>query len=343
MPAEPNYKKRVSIVCTCYKGEEYIEAFLKNVEEQTIFSEIEILLDHNEPTEKEIELVSEFIERYPDSMNHRVVFPVNMPGASINRCIRDAHGKYLTTWSVDDQRTPDALERMCETLDKNPWVGFTYGDFLMVNGFMKKEGDLHTTPEFETVLFREGVATGPFIFWRSDLTEKAGYWDEQFYSGSDYDFLARLARWTIGKKTSGVLGYFLNIGEGSSTGGSHVRRNIQPIERTAIEMRYGLYNKTIQLKGYPYVQAARKYQTDKMCVNGQWQSVEKYVPNYRKMLGERKTLQKAFEKEYRCWLLKHYCNVPNRTRDGMKWCLTKMGLLENVKELKRTLGGVFDN
>jgi len=60
---------KISTITSCFKGEKYLESFLKNVSEQTILDKIEIVLVHNEPTEKEIELVKNFQEKYPGVIN----------------------------------------------------------------------------------------------------------------------------------------------------------------------------------------------------------------------------------------------------------------------------------
>jgi len=330
-----DYLKKVSIICSCYKGGKYLEAFFENVEQQTIFSQIELIIDHNEPSTKELELVSDFRKRHPDSIIHRIVRPVISTPASFNRCIRSARSEYLTTWSVDDHRVPDALQRMCETLDRNPKVGFTYGDFLEVKGLRKRNGKIVRTPEFDPILFKEGMPAGPFLFWRSNLTQKVGFWDEQLFSGSDYDFLVRLAFQSVGKKTPGLLGFFLKIGEGSSGGAKHLEEDIQQKDRTVIELRYCCYHKTISNNGFRYVRNTKRYRLDHLLIDGQWHSLERYVPDYREIMKIRLREKLEFDKKYRRWLLM-YC-FPEAgfrlLRNNAKLLLKKLHLLESAKKL----------
>jgi len=77
---------------------------------------------------------------------------------------------------------------------------------------------------------------GPFFMFRKTAIEKAGVFDEQLVSGADFDLALRLAFNGKGLHIPEILGYYLNEGMGAST-----RPNSkQPLERTVIELRYGL-------------------------------------------------------------------------------------------------------
>ena len=39
----------VSTITPCYKGKAYLKDFLKDLPNQTMFEEIEVVLDHNDP------------------------------------------------------------------------------------------------------------------------------------------------------------------------------------------------------------------------------------------------------------------------------------------------------
>jgi hypothetical protein len=227
---------------------------------------------------------------------------------------------------------------MSQTLYDNPRVGFTWGDFIVVNELGKKEGLLIQTSEFDPIEFTHSMCVGPFLMWRSCLTSKIGYWDEQLFCGSDFDFAIRLALLSEGKKTHGNHGYYLNIGQGTSTGGKHAPKDIQPIERTVIELRYGRYYRTTQLQGYPYVQKARKYQLDQLLIIGVWHPIENYIPHYRQLLKEQEQTRGDFEKAYRKWKFTHYLYwlpfaVMKAGRTIIRWILEKLRMRESAHNL----------
>ena len=70
--------------------------------------------------------------------------------------------------------------------------------------------------------------------FRRSLIKKSGLFDEQFSSGADYDLALRLVRNGKAHFMPDILGYYLNEGLGQSTRPD----SKQPIERTAIELRY---------------------------------------------------------------------------------------------------------
>ena len=77
---------------------------------------------------------------------------------------------------------------------------------------------------------------GPFFMFRKSLLSTIGKFDEQFVQGNDYDLAMRLVR--AGKYfcLDEMIGYYLDEGKGLST----KPNSLQPIERTAIELRYNL-------------------------------------------------------------------------------------------------------
>ena len=73
------------------------------------------------------------------------------------------------------------------------------------------------------------------MFKRS-LLDQVGLFDEQFFSGGDFDYTVRLSLVSNGIKVRGSLGSFLNERKGLSTSG-----DLQAIERTVIQRRYGIW------------------------------------------------------------------------------------------------------
>ena len=91
---------RVSTITPCYNMGRYIEGFLDNLSKQT-HKDLEVILDHNDPTEAEVKLVEDYNDKY-DNIFHIKVEGVDPIGISMNRCIENASGDYLCIWNVDD-------------------------------------------------------------------------------------------------------------------------------------------------------------------------------------------------------------------------------------------------
>ena len=283
---------KISAITSCFRGERYLAAFLEDVAQQTMFNDLEVVLDHNEPTEAELAAIEQFQRRLPESLCHVVIRPVEPMGTSWNRCIRKAQGEYVTIWNVDDLRTPDSIEQQCRVLDDNPDVGLVYGGHTITKTFGSQLGKPWIPPEFERDAFTRNTHMGPFYMWRKSLCQQAGYFDEQLRSAADFDLAIRLALWTNGKITPGLLGYYLDEGLGRSTTPGD---KVALIERTVIALRYGIYD-TLD---YDLVEEAmRSYRVEEVMLDGQWHPVAQFVPDYRKLLQERDALRVAGVRRY---------------------------------------------
>ena len=234
-----------------------MEGFLNNLSTQT-HKDLEIVLDHNDPTEAEVKLVEDYNDKY-DNILHIKVEGVDPIGTSMNRCIENATGDYLCIWNVDDLRTPESIEVMAKTLDDNPDVDIVYGNYKIVSKFGETVGqsvDIKPyIPELKT-----GMILGPFFMFRKSLIKKSGLFDEQFTCGADYDLALRLVRNGEALFISDILGYYLNEGQGQST----KPNSKQPIERTVVELRYN-----VRVLEPHLVPQTREYDVENITINEQ--------------------------------------------------------------------------
>ena len=205
---------KVSTITPCYNMSKYMKGFLDNLSTQT-HKDLEIVLDHNDPSDEEVKLVEEYNEQY-DNILHIKVEGVDPIGTSMNRCIEYATGDYLCIWNVDDLRTPDSIEVMAKALDENPDIDFVYGNYVIVPNFGGTEGQYVDETGREDEL-TTGMILGPYFMFRKSILEKSGVFDEQLIQGADYDLALRLAFNGKGLHLPINLGYYLNEGLGQST------------------------------------------------------------------------------------------------------------------------------
>lgn len=266
-------KPLVSTITPCFRMKAYLKKFLDELPKQTIFDKIQIVLDHNEPTEEELEWVREFQEKYPNVIKHIIVNPVEPIGTSMNRCIKEADGELITIWNVDDLRTPDSLEKQARMFELYPECDISNGNFVIVNSFGSVHGKLVDHTMYELKEYYRSMILGPFFMFRKNLVEKAGYFDEQFKSGADFDLAIRLA--ANAREIMfppGILGYYLDEGKGASTRGD----GRQPTERTVIELRYGILDKVDST----WIQKTESYNLKEITQFGKKDLIENYVPNF---------------------------------------------------------------
>ena len=246
---------KVSTITPCYNMSKYMKGFLDNLSTQT-HKDLEIVLDHNDPSDEEVKLVEEYNEEY-DNILHIKVEGVDPIGTSMNRCIEYATGDYLCIWNVDDLRTPDSIEVMAKALDENPEGDFVYGNYVIVPNFGGTEGQYVDETGREDEL-TTGMILGPYFMFRKSILEKSGVFDEQLVQGADYDLALRLALNGKGLHLPINLGYYLNEGLGQST----KPNSKQPIERTVIELRYNI--RVLEPHLVPYT---REYDVENIIVD----------------------------------------------------------------------------
>ena len=246
---------KVSTITPCYNMSKYMKGFLDNLSTQT-HKDLEIVLDHNDPSDEEVKLVEEYNEQY-DNILHIKVEGVDPIGTSMNRCIEYATGDYLCIWNVDDLITPDSIEVMAKALDENPDVNFVYGNYVIVPRFGGTEGQYVDETGREDEL-TTGMILGPYFMFRKSILEKSGVFDEQLVQGADYDLALRLALNCKGLHLPINLGYYLNEGLGQST----KPNSKQPIERTVIELRYNI--RVLEPHLVPYT---REYDVENIIVD----------------------------------------------------------------------------
>jgi hypothetical protein len=125
---------------------------------------------------------------------------------------------------------------MAKALDEKKDVDIVIGKYIIVNKFKSKKGNIIDESKRSHSEFLRGMLLGPFFMFRKSLLSKIGKFDEQFFSGSDYDLAMRLVRAGNYFCLDETIGYYLNEGKGLSTKPD----SLQPIERTAVELRYNL-------------------------------------------------------------------------------------------------------
>jgi glycosyltransferase involved in cell wall biosynthesis len=279
----------VSTITPCYRMKDYIEFFLESLPKQTFFNRMEVVLDHNEPEKKEIELVRKFQNKYPGRLKHIIVKKVDPIGVSMNRCIYNSKGKFLTIWNVDDLRTDNSIELEYNKIINSKFE-FAYGNYTIVKIFGSKAGKFINHEKFDVSELTKSMILGPFFMFKKSLCNKIGFFDEQLIQGTDFDFAIRLALASKGTMVSENLGYYLNAQKGLST----KKNSLQPIEANVIYMRYGIFSKIKKRM----LADMMKYNLKSFIFNKKEISIKKFIPNYEEYLAKQISIYKNrfFEK-----------------------------------------------
>jgi len=268
-------KPKISIITSLFKSEKYLEFYFDATEAVVNKENYEFLLLLNQPNEEELYIINNKIKGKKYYKLH-IIKEKESLYATWNRGVKLAKADYLANWNVDDCRTPESLKIQAATLDKNPNAAMTYGDQTAIMNMGDKFGKLQTTPEYNSATkkeFRKSTFIGCFQMWRKSIHKTVGYYDEQFRLVSDYEFQIRVAHKFPLIKTNGLIGYYL------SGGTERLSQNgiLQNEERTAVELRYGIFYKM----NLVYLFKAFKYKVFNISEFGDFVRFGQYIPEAR--------------------------------------------------------------
>ena len=281
---------KISIILSTYRSDRYLGMWLSNLVEQTSWPVAELVVVANAPSKYESDLLESLKTKWPSRVKLISVDRESLY-KSWNRCIDLSEGDYLAIANVDDLRTVDGLMEQISVLDSFKDSIFCYAQFYINSNFGEKSGRLVDIKNEPLAEFTRGMLLGPFFVWRRTQTLAISYFDEQFLSGGDFDFAIRLALCGYGVRVESPVGYYLDAGIGLSTGSQ-----LQPIERTVIELRYGIFDKI----DYSYFQEALSYNVTSILYKGNFTSIPDILPDYKKFVSKR------YKKLFLIGIVKYY-------------------------------------
>jgi glycosyltransferase involved in cell wall biosynthesis len=220
--ARPDFKPRVSLITSLYKGDDFIEQFMEDITNQIIFKKCElIIINANSPGNEE-PIIKKYVKKYP--YNIRYVRLEKDPGlyAVWNMGIQMARSDLIANANVDDRRNPASLEAQAQILEEDPEIGLVYCPYNatpLPNQLFGEEKSfkLVDVPEFDPGWMRFCLP-GPQPMWRKSLHEKYGYFREDFISAADHEMWNRFNSHGVKfKRIQMVSGTYYHNPKGAST------------------------------------------------------------------------------------------------------------------------------
>lgn len=262
----------VSVIVPVLNMDSYLDRFLSEFRLQTFFQFTELVIDLNCPSAEAEHIVQKYKRLYGGQLVVHTQSEIDPIAISMNRAISKATGRYIAIWNADDLRTPDSLEQQFNFLSSDEAYVAVGGPYVIVKKFGDVTGRLVDDSGVAQSELLRGMFLGPFVMFDSKALPAAGLFDEQLKSGADFDLAIRLARHGRVGFVSDVLGYYLDAGLGAST-----RPNsLQAIERSVIELRYGIFDKL----EHEFIPRISKYDITGLYFNGKRNLVQDYFRDY---------------------------------------------------------------
>jgi len=230
----------ITVLTSLYKASQHLPNFMEDILQQTYFNQCQwFLLDAASP-ENEYSIIQPYLTKYPNIRYERLD---NDPGiyACWNYMIRNSDSLYLTNANVDDRMFPTCIEEHVEELNKSLYTdvvycynatvtqpNLTYKDIQ--NHIMNNHVNIFPTSEYSLNALLECNLPHNHPLWRRSLHDKFGYFNEDYQSGSDWDFFLRCGVGNVGMKLiPKVLGIYYKNPEGMSTKKENMKRNLEEV------------------------------------------------------------------------------------------------------------------
>lgn len=243
-----NARPKVTIISSVYKGREFIEGFMKDITQQSIFElklnnndyycEL-IIIDCNSP-DNEIECIDLYLKKYPNIIYKRLDSDPGLYGAW-NYALSISSGEYVTNANIDDRLSTDCIEFLSKCLDFNPNIDFVYSDnfisFTPNETFEELRDRIKNLPEkqikkdyiwsasskeFSPQALLEGGVSGNHPMWRRSIHEKAGVFDARLKVVGDWEMWLRgYLKGMKLKKMQGIHGVYYRNPKGLSSDNSN--------------------------------------------------------------------------------------------------------------------------
>jgi hypothetical protein len=118
---------------------------------------------------------------------------------AVNKGLRGAQGEILAYLNSDDLYLPWTVQTVVDYFDRHPEIGFVFGDAMNVDESGAQS--LIFQPPFDVGWVRRtGFLVQPTVFWRRQVYEEEGPFDENFSLVADCEYWMRAGgRWSFGR------------------------------------------------------------------------------------------------------------------------------------------------
>ncbi len=189
----------VTAIISTYNSEKFLEGRLRNLFEQSIRNNLELVIINSGSEQNEEEIVKKFIGKgipikYIRTEERETIYK------AWNKAIKVSNGKFITNANTDDRLKDDALEFLLAYLSNNPDVGMVYADQYISSipnqGFLdSRKGKICRFPDFKRIYSFERCIIGSQPMWRADIHFKDDIWfDESLEVSGDHEFQLRISQ-----------------------------------------------------------------------------------------------------------------------------------------------------
>ena len=184
-----NNRALFSIITPSYNQGQFIQATIDSVLGQS-YRNIEYFVIDGGSNDNTLEILQQYSDPRLTWISERDVGQSD----AINKGLRRATGEYLTYLNSDDLLLPDSISFAVQYFEQHPQVDLLYGDGYYVDMQGKRLSAYRSTRfALAECLFDRQRLAQPGTFWRKQVTEAIGLFDEELHYRMDFDYWVRAA------------------------------------------------------------------------------------------------------------------------------------------------------
>ena len=181
---EKTKSPKITILSTFHEGEEFLDHFLSDITQQTIFDECELIIYDAASPGNEQKIVSPYLKKYDNIIYRRFSDKLSITEC-FNKMIGEARGEYLTWAFIDDRKRKNCLETLFEEIQERPNIDLVYGNCIVTDTPNESFEETKSRVIFEhsqPIFSRQNMIKclpGPMPLWRKTMHDVCGFFDEE--------------------------------------------------------------------------------------------------------------------------------------------------------------------
>jgi len=185
--------KKISIITPSFNQGEFIEDTIKSVISQN-YEKFEYIIIDGGSNDDTVDI----IKRYQDKISYWISEPDYGQTNAINKGLKIATGDIITYLNSDDLFLPGTLEKIANYFNIYQDRYFVYGNTIVIDKkgeVIKYRKQLKFNKNIACMIGFGLVIDQPATFWRKEVFEKIGFFNENLYYTMDADYWFRISRY----------------------------------------------------------------------------------------------------------------------------------------------------
>ena len=195
---EPVKIPKITIFCPIYNAERYIQNYLKDISQQTMFKQCELIIINANSPQNEEKYIKEFMKTHNNVIYKKLDYRASVMETE-NMAIKMSTGEYFAQTCVDDAHAEDYIETLAKHLHFSPDIDLVYSDCFQtptaLETFTNNSSNGAIYEHSRMTFSKENMIKclpGPMPMWRKSVHETAGYFNENMKYAGDWEMFLRM-------------------------------------------------------------------------------------------------------------------------------------------------------